>query len=118
MSEKESSAITTEDERIPPRMQSDSAARLVSLDALRGFTMFWIVGGEEIVHALYKLSDADLVRLAEDQMDHRPWEGFAFYDLIFPLFVFIVGVSLVFSLGKTIAREGRGAAVRRLVRRS
>src|SRR5436853_5987083 len=99
-----------ENELTPNVTQSDLGPRLVSLDALRGFDMFWIVGGEEIVHALYKLSDASVIRLAEDQMDHRPWEGFTFYDLIFPLFVFIVGVSLVFSLGKTIAREGRGAA--------
>src|SRR5438874_12142548 len=110
--------IATENEPRPPSAPPDSAPRLLSLDALRGFDMFWIVGGEEIVHALFKVSDADVIRLAEDQMDHRPWEGFTFYDLIFPLFVFIVGVSLVFSLGKTIAREGRGAAVRRLVRRS
>jgi predicted acyltransferase len=93
-------------------------ARLVSLDALRGFDMFWIVGGEEIVHALHKISDNGAVSLIAAQMDHKQWEGFAFYDLIFPLFVFIVGVSLVFSLSKTIARDGRAAVVLRLVRRA
>jgi len=80
--------------------------------------MFWIVGGDEIIHALNKTSDTGVVRLVADQMDHKPWEGFAFYDLIFPLFVFIVGVSLVFSLGKAIACEGRGQAVGRILRRS
>ena len=96
----------------------EPAPRLTSLDALRGFDMFWIVGGEEIVHALAKVSDTGVVRLVDEQMDHKAWQGFAFYDLIFPLFVFIVGVSLVFSLSKTIARDGRGAVVRRLFRRA
>jgi len=102
----------------PATLPPESAPRVVSLDALRGFDMFWIVGGEEIVHALAKISDAGVVRLVDQQMDHKPWEGFAFYDLIFPLFVFIVGVSLVFSLSKTIARDGRPAVVRRLLRRA
>ncbi|HWY88873.1 MAG TPA: heparan-alpha-glucosaminide N-acetyltransferase domain-containing protein [Gemmataceae bacterium] len=108
------SSNTNQSATLPP----ESAPRLVSLDALRGFDMFWIVGGEEIVHALAKVSDAGVVRIVDEQMDHKPWEGFAFYDLIFPLFVFIVGVSLVFSLGKTIARDGRPAVVRRLLRRA
>jgi predicted acyltransferase len=92
--------------------------RLASLDALRGFDMFWIVGGEEIIHALRDISDTDAVRFLVEQMDHKPWQGFAFYDLIFPLFVFIVGVSLVFSLSKTIQQDGRGAAVRRILTRA
>src|SRR5438270_1389108 len=95
-----------------------ASPRLASLDALRGFDMFWIVGGEEIIHALRDISDTDAVRFLVQQMDHKAWQGFAFYDLIFPLFVFIVGVSLVFSLGKTIQQHGRGAAVRRIVTRA
>lgn len=92
--------------------------RLGSLDALRGFDMFWIVGGEGLVHGLRKLSDAGPVRALAYQMDHRPWAGFAFYDLIFPMFVFIVGVSLVFSLTRLIENEGRAAAVGRIVKRA
>jgi predicted acyltransferase len=48
-------------------------------------------------------------------MEHRPWEGFVFYDLIFPLFVFIVGASIVFSLGRLIRTKGRAVAVRRVL---
>ena len=92
--------------------------RLLSLDALRGFDMFWIVGAEDIVHALRKISDSGFVNLLANQMDHKPWTGVAFYDLIFPLFVFIVGVSLVFSLSKTIAQYGRAAAFKRVLVRS
>src|SRR5262245_27860215 len=86
--------------------------RLMSLDALRGFDMFWIVGGEEIAHGLYKAWPCPPLHLLDRQMDHKPWDGVAFYDLIFPLFVFIVGASLVFSLGRTLEREGKAAAMK------
>jgi predicted acyltransferase len=92
--------------------------RLLSLDALRGFDMFWIVGGEEIVHSLYRAVPIGPLRLLHTQMDHKPWQGVAFYDLIFPLFVFIVGVSLVFSLSRTIEEHGRGTALKRIFFRS
>ena len=92
--------------------------RLTSLDALRGFDMFWIVGGEELVHALYKGWPNAFTRLLDRQMDHQPWAGVHFYDLIFPLFVFIVGASIVFSLTKTIEQVGKAAALKRIVFRS
>lgn len=93
-------------------------SRLVSLDALRGFDMFWILGGDAVVRALAKAIDIAPLRVAKTQMDHRDWEGVTAYDLIFPLFVFIVGVSLVFSLARTIEQHGRGAAVRRILGRA
>src|SRR5207249_4354622 len=98
---------------VPPAVST----RLMSLDALRGFDMFWIIGAEELFHALYKMSDRGIIRTLAEQLTHEDWEGFHFYDLIFPLFVFIVGVSLVFSLGKTIETAGRSAAVGRVIRR-
>ena len=94
------------------------AQRLLSLDALRGFDMFWIVGAESLVSGLRKISDTGPIKLLADQLEHKPWAGFHFEDLIFPLFVFIIGVSLVFSLTKTIAQSGRRTAVLRILRRS
>src|SRR2546422_5329817 len=94
------------------------ARRLMSLDALRGFDMFWIVGGEEVVHALYKAWPCGPLHFLDVQMDHKAWEGVTFYDLIFPLFVFIVGASLVFSVPRMIERSGKAAAVRRICLRS
>src|SRR3974390_3246436 len=88
--------------------------RLMSLEALRGFDMFWIVGGEEIVHALYKGWPNGLWRACEYQMNHSAWQGVRFYDLIFPGFVFIVGASMVFSLTRLIQQEGRAAALKRI----
>lgn len=77
--------------------------------------MFWIAGGEEIVHALHKATPSPVVHFLSNQLTHRDWEGVAFYDLIFPLFVFIVGASLVFSLSKIVAQEGRAAACQRVL---
>jgi predicted acyltransferase len=105
-------------------MPDESAAaaaptqRLTSVDALRGFDMFWIIGADSLVYALNRMSRSGPTRFLANQLDHAEWEGFHFYDLIFPLFVFLVGVSLVFSLGKTIEREGRLAALIRVIRRS
>ena len=89
--------------------------RVLSLDALRGFDMFWIIGAEEVVHALAKVWPNSLFRFFAWQMDHKQWEGFGFYDLIFPMFVFIVGASIVFSLGRLVQTRGRPAAVKRVV---
>jgi predicted acyltransferase len=86
----------------------------MSLDALRGFDMFWIVGGEELVHALYKAWPHGPIPLIDSQMDHKPWSGVAFYDLIFPTFVFIIGVSIVFSLSRMIEKHGMFSALRRI----
>ena len=52
------------------------------------------------------------------QLQHCQWEGFVFHDLIFPVFLFLVGMSTVFSLSKTLAGEGKRAAYRRILWRS
>ena len=90
----------------------------MSVDALRGFDMFWIIGAEALVHALYSMRKTPLLEAVARQLEHAEWEGFRFYDCIFPLFVFIVGVSLVFSLTKTIEQVGRTEAIKRIFRRS
>src|SRR5437016_3237550 len=91
--------------------------RLMSVDALRGFDMFWIVGAGSLVSALNKMSQTGPTKFLATQLEHADWQGFRFYDLIFPLFVFIVGVSTVFSLTKTIGQSGRSEALRRVLRR-
>ena len=97
--------------------------RVVSVDALRGFDMFWILGGDSLAAALQEMSRgkegvlAAAGNFAGTQLEHVEWAGFRFYDLIFPLFVFIVGVSLVFSLTRLVEQEGKAAAHRRVLRR-
>jgi predicted acyltransferase len=91
--------------------------RLMSVDALRGFDMFWIIGADSLVYALHRMSQTRPTSFLAEQLDHAEWQGFHFYDLIFPLFVFIMGASLVFSLTKTIERAGRAEALGRVFRR-
>ena len=105
-----SSSVAVTDADVVPRLE-----RVVSVDALRGFDMFWILGAEEIVKNFAKAFPNRVTEFFATQFEHVDWAGFRFYDLIFPLFVFIVGTSLVFSLGKLIRTRGRDAAVRRVV---
>lgn len=76
--------------------------RIASIDALRGFDMFWITGGEEVVHSLHRVIRHPVMDALDQQFHHVRWEGFHFYDLIFPLFLFIVGVVLPFSLTRRL----------------
>jgi predicted acyltransferase len=71
--------------------------RAMSVDALRGFDMFWIIGGEAILKSLDKIFNSPSTGFIVTQLNHVKWEGFRFYDLIMPLFLFIVGVSMPFS---------------------
>lgn len=103
------------------------AVRLLSLDGLRGFDMFWIISGEGIFHGLANvvLTKHSLYRNPADwqiattsdlnfweriavgisnQLHHSPWNGFTFYDIIFPLFIFIAGISMPFSFGKQMEK--------------
>jgi len=89
----------------------------MSLDALRGFDMFWIIGADSLVYALTRMSQNPATKFFAEQLDHAEWAGFRFYDLIFPLFVFMVGASIVFSLTKIIKESGRAQAVGRVLRR-
>lgn len=74
--------------------------RLVSIDALRGFDMFWIMGGDALARALCRWWGTPGAATLGEQFEHVEWEGFRFYDLIFPLFLFVVGAVIPFSLKK------------------
>jgi len=93
--------------------------RMLSLDALRGFDMFWIMGGGAIFIGLAKLSDWPLVQWWADQQEHVPWHGFHFEDMIFPLFLFIAGISFPFSLAKRLSKhESRRSIYKHIVSRA
>lgn len=93
--------------------------RLLSIDALRGFDMFWIMGGEDLATALAVCLGWSFKDQVKTQFQHAPWDGFRFYDLIFPLFLFIVGVVLPFSLGKIRdAGESKKSSYWRILRRT
>src|SRR5256885_15977157 len=89
--------------------------RLVSLDALRGFDMFWIIGGEEIFHEWVKVQNWAILQHISNQLDHTPWAGLIAYDLVFSTFIFIFGASLDFLLMKDIAVGLRADPMRDLL---
>lgn len=91
---------------------------MVSLDVLRGFDMFWIIGGRAVTVGLFGLNLPG-VSVITGQLTHTQWNGFTFYDFIFPLFIFITGVSLVLSLQKRLERgDDRRVLVRHVLTRS
>ena len=84
-------------------IKSPKSKRLVSLDALRGFDMLWIVGVDHLVRASAKCFDWPPLKWLAGQMHHPSWEGFKFYDLIFPMFLFIAGITITLSLPAKLA---------------
>ncbi len=91
--------------------------RILSVDVLRGFDMFWLIGGTGLALAIVKLFGEGVQNILVPQLDHAEWIGFNFYDLIFPLFEFVMGMSVVFSLQKILKNEGKAVAYRRLIKR-
>lgn len=88
------------------------AERLASLDALRGFDMLWIIGGVEILKGLAKVINRPGFDKFLVQFEHVPWQGLHFYDLIWPLFFFIMGAAIPLSVAK---RRARGCSDRILL---
>jgi predicted acyltransferase len=72
--------------------------RLLSLDGLRGFDMLWIIGGQELVRGVAKAWPGRFSDAMAQQFEHVRWEGLHFFDVIWTLFMFMVGVSLCFSI--------------------
>lgn len=93
--------------------------RLQSLDALRGLDMFFIMGGGALFYALSVLIPTPFFEAIANQMEHAAWgEGFNLEDIIFPLFLFIAGISFPFSLAKQRAKGMSDAAIyKKIIRR-
>src|SRR5450432_1906526 len=92
--------------------------RLYSLDTLRGFDMFWIMGAEEIFHTMAKATNSSFWMVLSNQFTHPDWNGFHFYDLIFPLFLFIAGVATPYSVGRELQNgKSKNQVLWRVVRR-
>lgn len=87
-------------------MSNPTNGRLISLDALRGFVMFWIMSGEHIIHALAKAAPIPIFLWMSSQLHHAEWNGITFYDMIFPVFLFVAGVSMPYSFEKKMSLAG------------
>jgi predicted acyltransferase len=77
--------------------------RILCIDALRGFDMLWIIGGGEVMITLTKATGLSFLSTIPKQFDHT-WGEFHFYDIIMPLFLFIVGVVIPVSIRNRIAK--------------
>lgn len=80
--------------------------RILSIDFFRGFTMFMLVTG--ITGVFHILAEGNkggaVIAFLGTQLEHADWNGLYAWDLIQPFFMFIVGVSMPFSISKRLAR--------------
>lgn len=105
-----------------PKAEHDQSTpesrRVVSLDMLRGFVMIFIMAGAGYHRAFAAISEEGFWGMLSTQLEHPGWEGLRFYDLIFPAFLFCIGVSLVYSLDRMVRDEGKKAAYWRVFKRT
>lgn len=95
------------------------STRLYSLDALRGFDMFWIMGADEIIQELSHATHSPFWNALALQFTHPDWNGFHLYDLIFPLFLFMAGVSTPYSIGRELEKgKTREQLLLRVIKRA
>jgi len=100
-------------------LESGGSSRLLSLDALRGWDMFWIIGLDRLIRSVAKQTDSSALAAVSAQFQHVEWEGLRFYDLIFPLFLFMIGVSIPYAFARRLASgEARRGIYGHLLRRA
>src|SRR5256885_14164652 len=90
-----------------PSLQSTQPAapfskRIMAIDALRGFDMFWILGADAFVRGLEKINGGPIVAGLGARLGHKGWRGVAFFYLVFSLFLFFLVGSLVFFLTQNL----------------
>lgn len=92
-------------------------SRLASLDILRGADLFLLVFFQPVLLAAGRQIDQPWLNDILWHFDHETWAGFRFWDLVMPLFLFMSGVSLPFSLGKYRNAADKGAVYRKILKR-
>lgn len=80
--------------------------RLMSVDVLRGFDLLMIIVADRFFYNLNVAAKTSFTKTLADQFEHPEWIGFHLYDVIMPLFLFVVGVVIPFSLGKRSTEAG------------
>mgnify|MGYP002551785558 CR=1 FL=1 len=100
------------------KKSENNTSRLASLDILRGFDLFLLVFFQPVFAALVRQLNLPFLNDILYQFDHEVWEGFRFWDLVMPLFLFMTGASMPFSLSKYIGTSGSYRPVyRRILKR-
>lgn len=94
-----------------------SSKRLESLDALRGFDLFFLVALGPLMHSLARTANMEWLNESMWVFSHVSWEGFSPWDLIMPLFLFMSGISMPFSLSRYKSISDKRPLLRRLAKR-
>ena len=98
-------------------MEKKKLNRLESLDVLRGFDLFCLVVLEMVLHPLAHAIDMPWFNSFMWGFSHVEWEGFSTWDLVMPLFLFMAGVSMPFSLSRYKDMPDKMAVYRRIGKR-
>lgn len=99
-----------------PRTAATST-RLQSLDILRGLDMFLLVFLQPVLWSMGEAVHAEWFQDVLYHFDHEVWDGFRFWDIIMPLFMFMCGVSMPFSFSKYSGTAARGRLWGRILKR-
>ena len=92
--------------------------RLLSLDVLRGLDLMLLVGLQPVLLAVLRQLDCEtLNNTVLYQLDHAEWEGMRVWDLVMPLFLFMSGVTMPYSLPKYKTQNGNLKVWVRVVKR-
>lgn len=93
--------------------------RLASLDILRGFDLFMLLFFQPVLMAIGRAADSPVLDSIMYHFEHETWEGFRAWDLVMPLFLFMVGASMPFAFAKYRRHDSAGlkAAYHRIGRR-
>lgn len=98
--------------------KNNAHPRLASLDILRGFDLFMLLFLQPILVSIGRVYQAPWYQSVLYQLDHEVWEGFRCWDLVMPLFLFMVGAAMPFSFAKYRTAGGSRLPVyRRIARR-
>jgi len=92
--------------------------RMASLDAFRGFIMFWIIGGEGLMAGLQAFGHNRVIDAIVYELNHTPWQGLRFYDCIWPSFMLMVGLSIPLSFAKRSLTQTYGQQLGHALRRA
>ena len=98
-------------------MEKTTYKRLESLDALRGFDLFFLVALGPLAHSLARAADVGWLNDCMWAFNHVQWEGFSPWDLIMPLFLFMSGTSMPFALSRFKGVSDKKTLFRRLGKR-
>lgn len=92
--------------------------RLLSLDILRGFDLMLLVGLQPVIRAILIQLDCEVLNTTLlYQFDHAEWEGLRVWDIVMPLFLFMSGVTMPYSLPKYKIKNGNYKVWQRVIKR-